>query len=340
MIALLGFTGLAIDGGALYAERRHMQNAADAAALEAARYLCFVSPNRTAAAAAGRAYALAPHNQAQDATVTIPEGDWIATATAWEDATTYFARIFGINSVRVQAVAQAACGPDNKPCDIFPVAFKDTQWAMVKDTCGKVFYVWTSTHDKDAGDDDFAPMCSVCNCDVNDDGLVDEVISQEGRAWLDFTDVSDPLYPDSCAEKNGCGAAELKCWIKGDSPGQIILPACIDGDQGVKAGVQKDIEYRASLGFPGNLARAPIFDGTCGGSKGGCTEKYHVPYMGCIEIVDWVKNVKLDYLDGSKNCWKGKLVKVRVGCACDDYCGGTTGGGPSPSGVNAVSLIQ
>ena len=36
MVALLGFTALAIDGGRLYSERRHAQNAADAAALAGA----------------------------------------------------------------------------------------------------------------------------------------------------------------------------------------------------------------------------------------------------------------------------------------------------------------
>ncbi|MEJ2303473.1 MAG: Tad domain-containing protein [Anaerolineales bacterium] len=32
-VALLGFTALAIDGGMVYADRRHAQNAADAASL-------------------------------------------------------------------------------------------------------------------------------------------------------------------------------------------------------------------------------------------------------------------------------------------------------------------
>ena len=39
MLVLLGFVALAVDVGYLYAERRHMQNAADAGALEAARAL-------------------------------------------------------------------------------------------------------------------------------------------------------------------------------------------------------------------------------------------------------------------------------------------------------------
>ena len=37
MVVLLGIVALAVDVGHLYAERRHMQNAADAGALEAAR---------------------------------------------------------------------------------------------------------------------------------------------------------------------------------------------------------------------------------------------------------------------------------------------------------------
>jgi hypothetical protein len=338
---------LAVDVGHLYAERRHMQNAADAGALEAARARCFDNYTASAAATRGQTFTQTNNNRpealSQGYTV-VPTTDWQFDATAWEVVRLYFAGVLGVAPIRVEATAAAACGPDNKPCSLFPVAFKKQQWEWViskPNPCvDNEFYVWTSNHDKDAGDSDFAPMCSQCKCDVDKDGTIDEVISETGRAWLDFTDVSDPLYPDSCAEKNGCGASELKCWISGDRPGQIILPACVDGDQGVKAGVKKEIEARAKLKSPGNLARVPLYEGTCGAGKGGCSDKYFVTDVGCVEIAGWEQNVKLDFLDGKKNCWKGKLVKVKVACGCQSSCGSTIGGGPSPSGVNTVSLIR
>src|SRR5690606_4536767 len=69
LVVLLGFAALAIDGGMVYAERRHMQNAADAGALAGARELC-LSGSETLAIEKARAYTVG-QNGAASADVTI-----------------------------------------------------------------------------------------------------------------------------------------------------------------------------------------------------------------------------------------------------------------------------
>ena len=63
MVVLLGIVALAVDVGHLYAERRHMQNAADAGALEAARARCFDNDTAEAAAAKGQAFTTANNSR-------------------------------------------------------------------------------------------------------------------------------------------------------------------------------------------------------------------------------------------------------------------------------------
>jgi hypothetical protein len=339
MIILMGILALVVDVGHLYAERRKMQNAADAAALEAARYLCFQAQDRTAAAAAGRAYALSPHNLAQDAAVTIPGDGWTATADASENATTYFARVFGISSVPVHATAKAACGPTNKACGLFPLAFDIAQWDKVTGSCGRKFYVWS-------GDDPTGPDCTLCNCDTDNDGQA-EIFPGTGRAWLDFSEAVkplDPLYPiDPKCLGTGCGTSGIKCWISNDNPAPITIPQCISGDSGVKPGARNEIEARAKSPYPGNIVKVPLFANRCASSNG-CKEGFNVTDFGCIQVLGWVQELQLyEKTKPTSKCWDGKVIQVAVSCdtaACESTCGGTTGGGCSGDpAVCSVSLV-
>lgn len=68
-VGMLGFTGVAIDGGMLYSERRHAQNAADAASLAGA--LAILNGGSPISAAAARAYANGYDNDAATNWVTV-----------------------------------------------------------------------------------------------------------------------------------------------------------------------------------------------------------------------------------------------------------------------------
>ncbi len=298
MLLLLGVLTIAIDAGSLYVHRRDVQNAADAGALAGAQNLCFDHGTKNTAEAEAIRYATT-QNRAASASACANLADYSVTVTATETTDTLLMAglILGTNDSQVGAVAKAACGPSQTACGLFPVAFKQSQWDLLRNTCGKHFYAWAGDLDsKEINNDSDGkePDCDVCNCDTDGNPANgDEVISERGRAWLDFTDViNQQMYPDSCAQSNGCGASELKCWINAEADAPISLPACIAGDTGVKAGVKKAIEDRAKLGPPGNIVRLPIYDTeACAATvKDNCSSKYHVVEWGCVEIIGWVKN--------------------------------------------------
>jgi hypothetical protein len=343
LVVLLGFLALAVDVSQVYLKRRQLQNAADAAALEGARSMCFETFDFSPA---GHAAAQIPAEEvaltnAPRATVEFPTADSIyaMTAVVREDIPSFVAGIVGVDEFGPGARATAICGGADTVCGLFPVAFSQAQWDMMKNHCGYSFYVWS-------GDKDDTPLdCNECNCDIDPGQAGDEVISEAGRAWLDFSSTASPSDPfaDFCGSSTGCGASELKCWIESSSSVRITLPACISGDTGVKAGVKKEIEDRANLGPPGNIVSLPIYDTLCGAGGGGCSGKYHVTELGCVQIRGWIQNMTLYYKDDpTKKCWKDKLVEVAVSCGgCDTSCGSTSGTQPpAANGVNAVSLIE
>jgi hypothetical protein len=200
--------------------------------------------------------------------------------------------------------------------------------------CGSPFYVW-------AGDNlNNDPDCEVYNCDVlmadgspGQDGWED-VLESQNRAWLDFSDVSDPEHPDTCVQP-GCGAAELACWIRSDTGGEVEIPSCIAGDTGVKAGVQNAVDSRV-----GDDVSIPLYTSLdCGGVTCPGTSAY-IEYFACVTVLGWQQQLTLPRLDGGNPDFKDKAIKVAVSCGtCPTYCGKTSGGPPIPGGIRAVSLI-
>ena len=127
LIVLIGFLALAIDVGNAYAERRFMQNAADAGALAGARALAL---GRGAAAARAEAERFALANGAVTCTVTIT--DRVVTVLAKEKVNTFFAAAIGVAQVDVGAVAAAGY---TFPCageGVLPIALHESLWSPHK----------------------------------------------------------------------------------------------------------------------------------------------------------------------------------------------------------------
>lgn len=82
-VGMLGFTGVAIDGGMLYSERRHAQNAADAASLAGA--LAILQGGSPVSTAAARAYANDYDNNGTTnwVTVSYPPASGPYTGSMW-----------------------------------------------------------------------------------------------------------------------------------------------------------------------------------------------------------------------------------------------------------------
>lgn len=115
MVALLGFTALAIDGGRLYIERRHAQNAADAASLSGALQKANKQPNDVVLIAILASTAANGYSGAQvSGAVGGPFSDlfgkyYLVTTTITSTLETTFAHFVyrGPFQTRVQAVAKA-----------------------------------------------------------------------------------------------------------------------------------------------------------------------------------------------------------------------------------------
>ena len=346
MVVLLAFVALAVDVGHIYAESRRMQNAADAGALAGAQRLCWFEGEDSARAAT---IAYAQQNGAEQVTPLID--GWEVTAVVTETADLYFARILGINQMAVPAIAKAQCGNTPTTCGLWPVAFSLTQWNQHYNGgagCGKSFYVWTGDQEGKAGEP-AGPDCSTgddaCQCDVDDDGTPD-IFSEAGRAWIDFSDVIDPRYPDGCTKPGGCGTDELMCHIEDDSDSRLTLPLCFAGDKGKKVGVKKSVDSRA-----GDSVKIPLYSSEgcgepCGGSNG---SSYWVTQFGCVTVapVKPIDKLKLTFRNttlhpGNQKCWEDWVIKVAINCAsgaCQTGCGRPIGT-PVPGGINSVGLTQ
>jgi hypothetical protein len=108
LLAILGIAALAIDGGNVYRERGHLQNAADNVAMAAAYEDCTGGLDPVGAGvsiAAANGYI---DNGATVSVVVAPEaGNWRATVGAGND--TFFGRLLGLNRLDTSATALAGC---------------------------------------------------------------------------------------------------------------------------------------------------------------------------------------------------------------------------------------
>jgi hypothetical protein len=360
MVVLLGIVALAVDVGHLYAERRHMQNAADAGALEAARARCYDNDTAAAAAAKGSAFTTANNSRPDAISQSYPVvpdagNNWQFVATATEQTPTYFARVFGISQVEVAATAKAACGPSPSACGIFPLAFSQSTWNQIKDQCGQQFFVWSG---ENSGNSTYVPNCTtLCDCTKVFDNKGDQIpgaiaLAETGRAWLDFTAATSQLNPVDCGGKNGCGTQELACWINKPSQVLVLKDTCVSGTNGTKLGVKNDINNQA-----GKYFTVPLYDKRCNtsGGSGVCdSEGFNISSFGCVQVgglqpqpitIAWKATPTPDPLDPTKKwpkeCVKDKLLYVSVACnKCSTDCGKTSGGGDPGSGIKAISLIK
>lgn len=335
LLALTALVALAVDVGHLYAERRHMQNAADAGALAGAREICFGSGDPATAENVAMDYATV-RNRAEDALVTVSGGLTVTVVTS-ETAQTYFGGIVGFHEFDVGANASAMCGRAVSASGLWPIAFEMENWVMLYADglgCGDEFFVWDSEKIID---------CETYGCDLDGDGR-DDILVGGDRGWVDFSVALGPLQ-DDCVQ-DGCGTNELKCHIENDAGALVSLPVCLPGDSGVKAGVHNSVDSRV-----GDYVRIPLFEGLGCGSGTSCVDetentcpgglRYCVTTFGCVQVQGWEQNVQVEAVDGSGHV-NGKAINVAIDCSgnCQTSVGGTDGEPPQPWELRAVSLTE
>jgi len=132
MVVLVGFLALAIDGGNAYAQRRLMQNAADAGALAGARALA-LGENAEAAATE---YAV-DHNRADSAEITV-DGQTV-TVVARKSFPTFFAGVIGIRDLTASARAEASYSGAKSVTGLRPIAVEEKDYEF-----GNEYTIWDS----------------------------------------------------------------------------------------------------------------------------------------------------------------------------------------------------
>jgi len=340
LVALVGIVALAVDGGHVYAERRKMQNAADAGALAGARMLCFdEGATNSQIEVEARRYAVTL-NSADNALVGTDRSELTVSVAVTETASTFFAGALGIPTADVVASATAKCDRAVAAGNIWPLAVRVEAYEAVP--CDEEFYAFVSKKDDE---EDPTIDCEECECTelLPPYGTVYHVGGGD-RGWLRLFDPPDP-YPDPCGNHN-CGAEEQRCWLDNGHPGPVSVGDCLPGKPGVVSSAESTVNGEA-----GNIYNLVLFDrlctsgdpetlGTCPGTP------YHVAGFGCVEILQWEKNLVFPYTKkASQPCeasTKASVVIVRKRCGeiCETSTGSGVGEDPENPDVRSVTLIQ
>lgn len=346
VVALLAFVALALDGGQIYAGRRRMQNAADAGALAGARAICFDGVSEEEAMDVAREYAV-DRNESQGADVDVLGGYTVTVATS-QTLNTFFAGVINIDTVHVQAEAEAVCGPLVSGVGTWPIAFDFTTFTDVI-TCGQQFLLFDDENvfdlDCAAGDCDCEPgdceesedddCCDRCNC-----GIYGPHLGPGQYNWVNFDNFDDDVYdrPSDPMCKNPGGASWAECWIRYGYPAPVNEGDCILRESGIKESVLKavndfQLEYRNII----------LYEETCTGEEvpkpGG--EYYKVAALGCIQVIEYDSSYNVPTCDDPSarcdNRWH-KVIKAKRVCPgiegfenCRSYTGSGVAEGSSES---------
>jgi Flp pilus assembly protein TadG len=336
LVTLLLFVALAIEAGHLYAERRRMQNAADAGALAGVRELCLGSAAPTAVAVA-RTYAVTK-NGATWAT-PVASGQSL-TVNALENVNLFFGGLGGIVpvSMTVGASARGLCQSTTSGCMTWPITVKKTQYDERAETClpppdgtgiGRTIYISFDNFDCD-------PSKYVCD-DIFTGG---DANSQRG--WYSV----DP---------NSCNVPFLRGALNGGYPQfPITVGSCVGGDSGEKMGViggsnGKEIadwlashtDHRVLIPlYNCRGGNGPGADGGCPCQKpGSCQGGYHVGGFACIEIMSWQKSYDVPRQPGNSKKKAIGAIEARIRCDCTSLCG-QKGGTPVPGDTLIPALAH
>ncbi len=183
LVALVGLLGLVIDGGNVYAQRRQMQNAADAAALAGARALILQGPDAVEATA----QEYASTNGATNCAV-----EWTSTqvrVVVSKTIQTFFVRVLGIDTMPAAATATASVETaDALACGFLPLTIPyrtPEEWPQGE------FAIWQKvpeSYDITSTVDIQPSMCGWLNLDGH------EAPSNEPECWVcpDCTSIPNP----------------------------------------------------------------------------------------------------------------------------------------------------
>ena len=353
IVMLLAFVSLAVDAGNVFSVRRKLQNAADAAALAAARELCLGHSTTQASTTAStylvkngaNAIGAISGGSGGSSTIAFANDNTRVVVKAKGTAGMLLGSLVNTDEINVTANANAACGRAQSACNLWPIIFSSDLWEQIP--CGKTLAVWDTDNSHQVecfiGGKYEPNLCKCYNCDpqnlLMDDFLV---VSDVQRGWVDFPKSEDPRYPDVCKE-NGSGASELNCNLENGYQGKITLPTWVDALNGVKASGFKEVADRV-----GDTVRIPLYDGLILGMQSSCydrkVDKFNVTKFGCVQVDGVEKNKWLNPLPGMPKSYKPvKMTAVYVtkSCGiCTTACGSTDGAPAEPWELRAANIVN
>jgi hypothetical protein len=327
LMVLVGMAALVIDGGSWYRAQRHLQTAADAAALAGAQEL----PNETSAEDVAWRYGtmrngagLGPVSLTRDARFdTI---DVSATATA----PGIFTRVFGsvFDEVDISAHAQARVTAPVEMKNVAPIAVKDEAACIV-------------SHPECFGPENHVKVqFDESNIASSLIGLIDLTCHSDFSGGCDDPE-SDSNAPDDCNHGNGTGGSKLACWIEKGYP--EALPS--DQWYGVKTGetrgpIEAALEYAAAKRMRLLL---PVFDKSCPGDPS-CADRdrsFHIIGWAAF-VIDPEDPENSDETDGV--VWTPHIKQLTgyfvTFIATDLASGGTLPAPDSDYGVHVITLTH
>jgi len=229
LVAIVAMTGLVIDGGATFVQRREMQNVADAAAMSAA--YGFAMTNSTSAgtsAAQSTATSNGYTNGSGGVTVTVTNAagnpGWTFTVVVSKPHANNFSGLLGMPSWGVTTTASSTAGRPNAALGALPLIFN--QQAFNTNGSGSNSIVTYSEPDPGSNDipwgsDHFnwTMYCNNCNADSSS---VDALINQGGQATVVTLD--DHISPLNAGSHTTL-YSDLSQWIGGEYPVPIVNDA-------------------------------------------------------------------------------------------------------------------
>ncbi|MDI7274619.1 MAG: pilus assembly protein TadG-related protein [Anaerolineae bacterium] len=224
LLGLVGFLAMVVDLGNVYAQRRRMQNAADAAALAACRALALEEGEASAREAAGR-YAQA-NGAASWSTAILTSSVVVSVNEAFP---TYFASVLGVPTFSVGAIAAAAYEPAGPwQGDLMPLAVHSDALKHLKQ--GDEIQIW----------------------DSEETVVGENVISDGQRGWLNFNghEVSDSELVGWITYGYD-GQVEPNQWING-TPGTKTSAMHAMGDVRIRTTIYVPIYDTTRAGQEGN----------------------------------------------------------------------------------------
>ncbi len=234
LVVLIGFLGLVIDGGNVYAQRRQMQNAADAAALAGARALALDE-------SVDEAVAKYASDNGADGWDPPTVTERTVSVVVTKAVTTYFVRVLGITSVSVGARATARVFPlDEASCGVMPITVENLPEFLTYQP-GQEFTIWDANPGQDKKE-----------CLKQATGSFD--IPPAHHGWISL---------DPSEDCNSAGAGEEACWEcvenkKGCPRRLIAVGDWIPGRTGVVGSAAKAMECNT-----GETVLLPLYDKVC-----------------------------------------------------------------------------